>query len=96
MNRDTYISNLKEKIVTWENKLAMLQDDVSRSSGSEEEDYQEIIQDLFRQFETIQSRMDEFGQMSEEDFEEEKEVIDEEVEDFELSLQEARAEIKDI
>lgn len=95
MNRDDYLSNLRETIIDWENELAILQDDAGRQTG-DDEDAQETMKDLFRQFETIQSKLDEIDQMSDEDFEEEQEVLDEEIEDFEMSLNQARAQIRDV
>lgn len=96
MNPEIYLSNLREKVVDWENQLAILQDDANRNPGSEEEDNQQTVRSLFRQFEGIQSRFDEIEQISPEEFAEERLVINEEVKDFETSLAQARGKIRDV
>lgn len=96
MTREEYTEMLKDKMTEWKNDLVVLEDDAERAQEKENDEYLDTIKDLYRQFESIESRMSEFEQMDDEEFEEEQAVMDDEIEQFEEMLEEAREEIKDI
>lgn len=96
MNKDLYLEELQEKIDEWKNELVILEDDVERSKAKDRDEYETLIHDLYRQLEVVESHANEIDQMSDEDFSEEKEVIDSEVIHMEGLLETAREQIEDV
>lgn len=96
MNRTEYAQYLRKKVHEWGKTLAILEDDLSRSNEDDREEDTLLFQELMRNYEGIESYIDEIGEMTDEDFEDERAVIDERVSDFEDELEEAREAIKDV
>lgn len=96
MKKHEYSQYLRKKIHSWGRELSVLEDDIERSDGDEKEEYELTFQDLMRHYEGIESYLDEIMEMSDDDFEDERAVLDERVEDFEVQLQEARESITDV
>ncbi len=96
MKKQNYLEMLNNRVRVWRSDLATLQDDVDRADEDSKEDYMSTMADLYRSFEDVESRLDEIDEMTAEEFEDEKEVMDEKMADFEEALTEARETIKDI
>ena len=96
MDRLEYIQHIQDKLDVWGQKLSVLQDDTDRSDGNIKEEYQFIMRELMRNYEWIESYMDELEQMMDESLAEEKILINDRIDDFEEQLKIARDNIKDI
>lgn len=96
MERSLYKKYLQDKLNIWGRELSVLEDDVERSDEDNKEEYESVMRDLMRNYEDIESRLDEIEEMSKETFAEEKVVMDQMVVDFEQLLKDARATIQDI
>jgi hypothetical protein len=96
MDRSAYIQHIKNKLDLWGRDLSVLEDDIERSDEDVKEEYQTIMSELMRNYEWIESYLDELELMMEESFEEEKVVLNDRVEDFEAQLKDARDKVKDI
>lgn len=96
ISQEEFLEDLRESIIEWQDDLAVLEDDAERSTGEEQDEYMEMIQDLFRSFEDLESRVDELEEMDDVDFEEELPLLEEKIQEFEQSLSDARLKIKDV
>ena len=96
MKPHEYAQYLQNKVHAWGKELALLEDDVERSDEDDKEEYTLLFQELMRNYESIESYIDEITEMSEDDFQEEKAVLDERIADFEVQMKEARETIKDV
>ncbi len=96
MDKEEYVNNLKYKIEKWKTDLSILQDDTERGDEDLKEEYLALMGDLFRNFEEIESRLDEFDLMEEDVFKEEREVLDRQIYEFDEQLKAAREKIKDV
>lgn len=96
MNQSEYAQYLRKKCHSWGKELAILRDDLERSDEDDKAEYTLTFQELMRNYEGIESYIDEITEMPDDDFEDEKAVLDERVSEFEEQLQEARETIKDV
>lgn len=96
MSRTAMIQKYKAMVADWQDRLSTLRDDAERSPEDLKEEYLELVDMLYRDFEEVESRVMDLDQMSEESFAEEAELLEEEASDFEDSLQDARDRIANI
>lgn len=96
MKQSEYAQYLQKKVHGWGKDLAILQDDLDRSDENSKEEYTLAFQELMRNFENIESYIDEVTEMSDEVFAEERRILDERVDEFEQQLQQTRETIQDV
>ncbi len=96
VNKDEFIDELRDTVLGWKDDIAVLEDDAERASGGDEDRYSKLMQDLYRDFEDIESRIDEFEEMDSVEFDEELPSIEERIQEFEQSLEDAREAIEDV
>lgn len=96
MDKSQFKLNLQNKLNLWGRDLSVLQDDTERADEDEKEEFQLLMQELMRDYEDIESRLDEIDEMSDTVFEDEKYVMQEMMDEFGTRLAEARARITDV
>jgi len=96
MKKEKYLNYLQSKVNEFQSSLEVLQDDAERGDSDNAEDYQVMVADLFRKFEEIRSKLDEVESMSDEEYSDERKVLDGQIESLEQDIDEARGKIKDV
>ncbi len=96
MDKSQFKLNLQNKLNLWGRDLSVLEDDTERADEDNKEEFQLLMQELMRDYEDIESRLDEIDEMSDTVFEDEKYVMQEMMDDFGTRLAEARARITDV
>ena len=96
MDKSQFKLNLQNKLNLWGRDLSVLQDDTERSDEDDKEEFTLLMQELMRDYEEIESRLDEIDLMSDTVFDEERYVMQEMMDEFGARLAEARSRITDV
>lgn len=96
MTKHEYAQFLRKKVHDWGKELSILEDDIERSDEESKEEYKLMFQDVMRNYEVLESSIDEFPEMSDDAFQDEYPVFEDRVSEFETQIKEARETVKDV
>ncbi len=96
MDKSEFKLHLKNKLNHWGKELSVLQDDTERADENSKEEFELLMQELMRDYEDMESRLDEIDEMSDTVFEDEKYVMQEMLDEFGGRLASARSKITDV
>lgn len=96
MDKSQFKLNFQNKLNLWGRDLSVLEDDTERADEDNKEEFQLLMQELMRDYEDLESRLNEIDEMSDTVFEDEKYVMQEMMDNFGTLLAEARSRITDV